>query len=602
MSAERDFVIERLREAPVFETIPAEQLRRLAGEVETVYVNAGATLTTQGEPAEGAYLLVSGRLRAFANQPDGSEAVVGEVAAGELVGEMALISATNRSATVRAVRDSHLLFVRSATFNQLVHHNPEATLAIARVLVERLERANSGRAAASPRRTLAVFAAAGDGSAVIDRLCASLAATADVKVVDAATVDAALGPGHSEAELVHWLHRLEAAAELVVYRAGDLDETWTRRCLRQADHVIALDADPGTAEVERVIARLDSLVVGTMGPTMDALCVHPARSGRPMGGARWTSSPHIQVHHIRRESAVDLQRVARSILHRDIAVVLSGGGARGMAHVGVLRAFEEAAIPIDVIGGASFGAIVAMMRALDMDWRAMREALWETVGRDGPPIDLTAPAVAFSKGQRLSNILLTVFDDARLEDTWLRSFAVSSNLSTGHPLVHTSGSIVEALRASIAIPGIFPPAASDDGEVLVDGALMNNLPVDVMTQFSNGGPIVAVNLRSPAELAAGELPANGVISGWRTLGRRLRPFRRGPAVPSLMEILMRSTEIGGAEATRTLEQSADYVLHPPVEDHEFLDFAALDDLVSSGYESTREQLATWEATGRSLRP
>jgi predicted acylesterase/phospholipase RssA len=288
------------------------------------------------------------------------------------------------------------------------------------------------------------------------------------------------------------------------------------------------------------------------------------------------------------------------MIRRDIAMVLSGGGARGMAHVGVLRAFEEASIPIDVIGGTSFGAIIAVLRAMDHSWREIRDILWDNLASVGAPIDVTPPALAISKGQRLIRLLGSTIGDAHLEDVWLRCFCVSSNLSSGHPLVHTSGSAATALRASVAIPGVFPPVASGDGEVLVDGAVMNNLPVDVMAGFSSGGPIIAVNLRAPAQLTAGELPEDGVVSGWRMLGRRLNPLQQKVRVPSLVEILTRASEVGGAEAARALEQSADFVLHPPTGDHALLDFSALDDLITSGYEHTVAQLEAWQEAGRPL--
>jgi len=600
MDSGTDFVVEQLRDAPVFQAIPAAELTALAGEVEVIHVNAGGTLAKQGDAADGVYLLVSGRLRAFAQQPDGGEVAVGEIAAGELVGEMSLLTEAVRNATVRAVRDSQLFFVKSATFNRIIHTQPEATLAIARVLVERLERANAGRQTAPPRRAIALVPAYGDCRGTIESLAAVVGTAVDTEVVTSATVAASLGPDHTEAQLTHWLHRVEAGADLVIYIADDIDTPWGHRCLRQADHIVAVDRTPGSIGDNHVIEVLAGLTVGAIGPTVDAVCVHPPTKHRPSGGHRWIRNRHIRVHHIRDGSSGDLDRVARTMMRKDIGLVLSGGGARGLAHIGVLRAFEEASIPIDVAGGTSFGAIVAFMRALDFTWREMRDAMWDRLARPGAPIDLTPPAVAVSKGSKLMKLLTDGFGETQIEDTWLRYFCVSSNLSTGHPLVHSSGNAAMALRASVAIPGVFPPVASGDGEVLVDGAVMNNLPVDVMASFSNGGPIIAANLRAPAAIAAGELPTDGIVSGWKALGRRLNPLRSRLEVPSVLEILTRSSETGGAESARVLERGADFVLHPPTGDHALLDFGMLDELIATGYEYTMAELARWRAAGHSI--
>lgn len=600
MEEHADFVLAQLRDAPIFRTVAAEELAALAREVTVIHVNAGATLAEQGDEADGAYLLVSGRMRAFTRQADGTEIAVGEIAAGELVGEMALLSESKRGATVRAVRDSQLLLVKSTTFDRLVHTRPEATLAIARVLVDRLERSNAGRQQAAPRRAVALVPAFGDCRSIIDSLIAAVRRQTEAVVVDSSTVGSALGADHTEAELVHWLHRIEADADLVLYVADAVDTPWGTRCQRQADHIVAIDASPSAGRRGRTVETLEARTIGAVGPTVEAVCVHPPGVARASGGRIWAQTKRIGVHHIRRGSGRDLDRIARSIVRRDTSLVLSGGGARGMAHVGVIRALEEAAIPIDIAGGTSFGAIIALMLAMDLGWQEMRDILWEQLAQPGAPLDLTPPTLAISKGQRLLGLLNNTFGDTNLEDAWLRCFCVSSNLSTGHPLVHKTGSVPAALRASVAIPGVFPPVASADGEVLVDGAVMNNLPVDVMAGFSSGGPIIAVNLRAPAELAAGDLPVDGIISGWQMLGRRLNPLRTNVAVPSLIEILARASEVGGAEAARALEQSADYVLHPPTGDHALLEFAALDDLIRSGYEHTVDQLAAWEKAGRPL--
>ena len=598
---DRDFVIEQLRASELFGGLTDAALHRVAEATEPVHVTAGGKLTTQGEVADGAYLLISGRLRAYAVQSDGSESVLGEIAAGEVVGEMALLSAATRTATVRAVRDSQLLFFRGAVFTELMATVPGAAAAMATVLVERLERANRRPQSMSPRRAVALVPAFGDCTAPIRDIADALRrAEPGSRVVTEADAIEACGTDRPENEMVRWLHEVETSSDLVIYLADDLTGTWAHRCLRQADHIVAVDASPDARREQRVVASLAGMINQDVAPSVAAVCVHHPGVARPTGAGVWTSRARIPVHHVRRGNPSDLGRLCRSILRRDIGLVLSGGGARGMAHVGVLRAFEERGIPVDVTGGSSFGGIVAMFRSLDLSWQEIREVLWETVGRPGAPVDPTPPVIAVSRGIKLANVLSQAFGDATIENSWLRTFCVASNLSTGHPLVLTSGPMATALRASVAIPGVFPPVSTADGEVVVDGGVMNNLPVDVMADFSDGGPIIAVNLRAPAELAAGELPADGVVSGWGTIARRLNPFSARPQMPSLVEVLARSSEVGGTATSRLMEQRADFVLHPPSRGHALLEFGALDDLIAGGYEYTMAMIDSWEADGRSL--
>ena len=197
-------------------------------------------------------------------------------------------------------------------------------------------------------------------------------------------------------------------------------------------------------------------------------------------------------------------------------------------------------------------------------------------------------------------VLDSSFGDTLIEDLWIRMFCVSSNLSTGHPLVHTDGSLRLSLRASIAIPGVFPPVSTPDGEVLIDGGIMNNLPIDVMLDFADGGPLVAVNLRSPATLDVGDLPVDGVISGWGTALRRLSPLASSRKMPGLTDVLLRSTETGASLAARVLEPRADYIMHPPIEGYGLLEFGAVDPLVESGYAYAMEMLERWHDEGRPL--
>jgi predicted acylesterase/phospholipase RssA len=173
--------------------------------------------------------------------------------------------------------------------------------------------------------------------------------------------------------------------------------------------------------------------------------------------------------------------------------VLGGGGARGFAHPGVIRALHEAGVPIDLIGGTSMGAFMAMGYALGLTPDEMVERGLKATEH---LMDLTVPIVSLIAAKRMARRLTTELGDLQIEDLHLPYFAVSANLSRAEVMVHARGSLVKAVQASNSAPALFPPVIMD-GDLLMDGALLDNVPVDVMRRFANGGTVIAVDVSPP---------------------------------------------------------------------------------------------------------
>jgi predicted acylesterase/phospholipase RssA/CRP-like cAMP-binding protein len=554
----------------------------------------------EGGPGDALYALVSGRLRVFAEQPDGSQATVGEISAGEVVGEMALLSDDPHSATVKAIRDSQLLEIGRDDFESLGRDEPTVTLAVARLMVARLRRSIHRRSGVGRVGSLAIVPVAGrpllEGFA--HQLEQALKRGGSVSAVSVAAVESELGRDHLAAApgsaedlaLVAWLNRRETNHDMVVYVADPHLSPWTQRCLRQADRVLLVTEAGGSLSVGEIESGLQG-GESEVSTRADLVIVHPAGTSSPTGTARWLADRKSWVHHhVRDNSPGDFDRLARSLSGRAVSLVLSGGGARGLAHIGVMQALEEASIPVDVVGGASFGALMAAVRARGDDAGGVREAMQRFLIDRGSPIDLTAPAAALTGGKRIVSMLRDGFGDLGIEDLWHRFFCVSSNLTKGQLQVHTTGPVWQAVRASISIPGLFPPVNSGDGDVLVDGAVMNNLPVDVIRSLNDGGPVLAVNLRGEFSLQSEDLPHHGVLSGWEVFGKRLNPFAAALELPGLIDVLLRTTEVGSVLSSKSMEQQADLVFHPPVNDVGLLDFSAIDRLIDAGYRHAVEVL------------
>jgi predicted acylesterase/phospholipase RssA len=470
-------------------------------------------------------------------------------------------------------------------------------LETAKVIVSRLTRSIHGANDVATAKSIAVLpaGAGADLPAFTASLADQLGRLGGVEIVDRRRRDARVGPDASTAEITEWLHTLEESSGVVLYQADDTLTEWTKRCLRQADRFLFVADHAGHAALNEIESEIPNLIAGESSAQQNLVLIHEPNLLLPSGTWRWlTDRPAITARHARRGNPEDYARLARGLAGRSVSIVLSGGGARGMAHVGVLRAFEENAIPIDLVGGASFGSIVGGFYAMGMDWKNLRDAIYTFLVEQGSVLDLTAPAVSLTKGGKIGAELAEGFGEIAIEDTWRPFFCTSSNLTAGRVEVHSRGKLRDAIRASISIPGVFPPMPSPNGDVLVDGGIMNNLPVDVMRRFGDGGPIVAVNLRGTVDMASEDLRVDGVLSGWSALADRFNPFRSRRKVPGIVELLLRTTETGAALSSSVLEKTASVVLHPPVSEFALLDFSKLDDLVEAGYQYTMDQIAAWD--------
>lgn len=582
----------------LFAPLEEAALSKLAVTAETLHLPGGELLLREGDPADALYVVASGRLQAFVAS-EGTETLVGEIGRGEVIGEMGILGDEPRSATVRALRDSNLVRFPKDVIVGFLHEHPEELMAITRLIIKRLRRSIRSDAAKSTVRTVAVVPISeGDDPATFARFLTSVFSERGVaRLVRGEDVDETL----TDDGLTRHLHELEVAHDVLVYLADREPSSWTDRCLRQADRVVLVANAAHSSDLTSIERNLFGAGGEPLRARMDLVLIHADHELQPRGAVQWLNRrPVHRHHHVRLHSRDDLQRVARALVGREVAIVLSGGGARGTAHVGVFRALQELGIPVDVVGGSSFGSIVGGGIAGGLSWEEQRDSLWEHLVSKGSVVDLTAPAVSLARGQRITDTLRGFFGDTQIENLWLPYFCLSSNLSRGELTVHDRGPLWKALRASVSIPGLFPPVRSEEGDILVDGAVMNNLPVDIMDSFFDGGTIIAVNLKGSATLPSLDLSETGVLSGWGPLARRFNPLADSAELPGIVDVLLRSTETGNVLAAKRLERDADVVLHPEVAEFGLLAFEELDRVIEAGYRYAIKELPHHEETLKRL--
>jgi NTE family protein len=257
-------------------------------------------------------------------------------------------------------------------------------------------------------------------------------------------------------------------------------------------------------------------------------------------------------------------------------LVLSGGGARGFAHIGVLQALQEQGYSVDMVSGTSIGAIIAAGCASDWSIEEIRRRIFDAFVVGSPFTDYTIPIVALLRGRKIDACLAELFGDISIEDLWLPFFCVSSNLTTGRTKLHTSGPLWRALRASVAVPGLLPPVIDPEG-VLVDGAVTNNLPADAMADLQRGS-VVAVDVARDAALVT---PTES-----RLTAVMRRVLAVPPDMPTIVNVLFRAATMPGEAQTMLARSRADAILRPPLAAVDLRAWHQFDAIAQIGYDYT----------------
>lgn len=587
----------------LFGALRREVLDEIEREVEWVSLPTGEVLFRQGDdPSDGIYIVAGGRVRVVVEEPGGSERMLAEIGRGESVGEMALLGDGLRSATVYAVRDSELARLSREAFERLMARYPTAMFQIARILVERLQHATHGPKGRRLGRSFAIVPISPDVPVreFAEQLAGALGPYEETLWIDAERLGAEIGRGDiaqlSEGDpgcirLTQWLLEQEATHSVLLYVADREWSPWTRRAVRHADHVLYVGEAHAAPEPDALEQRTWEEWESGRVPRR-SLVLLQAGGGRAFSGtAAWLEERSVdEYYHARPGNEDDFARLARLLTGRGIGLVLGGGGARGFAHIGVLFVLQELGVPIDAVGGTSMGALIGGLYALGHEPHTLTELCREHTQK---LLDPTLPMVSLLGGYRTGRAFAEVFRSWSIEDLAVPYFCISTNLTRAAETVHRTGPLAHAVRASISLPGILPPVAHE-GDLLIDGGLLNNIPVDAMTRVTGGGPMVAVDVSPDIDLRA-EVDVGTEVSGWKVLWSRLSPFSERIPAPSILSVLGRSAVVGSILGQRQRLGHAEGELYLPLPVGEFslLEFKAIDRIVAAGREAASEPLAAW---------
>tara|TARA_R110001599_G_scaffold26856_6_gene94740 strand:- start:3311 stop:5086 length:1776 start_codon:yes stop_codon:yes gene_type:complete len=544
----------------LFEGVSPEALKALQSVSAMRHVAGGEALVRQGDDADALYFVESGRFRVVVNKMR----IVAHIEAGEAVGELAFFAGGKRTADVIATRDSTVREVSREAFDKIAALYPELNVAMLKLVSERLAvaTARTSSISFSIPRVIAILPAG--TSKLPDGFLARLASAFEAVVAPDTPVipiDRATSEAADAQEYQSWLAEQEAKGAYVLIDGSGPDD-WGQMVCRNADALVMV-ARPGQTDPEP-----NAMEVAAMRwiaePQRTLLLLRTSADKLISKSGEWIDprSPKLH-HHVALDNDADFTKIARFMTGRAVGVVLAGGGALGCAHLGVIKALRRASIPIDFIGGASAGAAMggAIARGMTVDETLdQMEAMFihaKAMKR------LTLPIYSLLDPTVFDSELRTRYGTRDIADQPINFFGVSTNLSTNGLHIHRRGPLWECVRASGSLPTILPPFIDKDGNILVDGGVLDNVPVKVMHGLKSG-PNIVVSLGDPHEIWRTDVAYDDIRGRWSLLRDVIMRRKREIEFPSIVEIMSRSMVVASRMASKEMLGDQDILVNPPI--------------------------------------
>ncbi len=597
----------------LFGDISDVTLRELLKDTKIKHLRSGEELFRQGDETDGLYIVMAGRLPILIHRDDGSTRLLGEAKTPQMVGEFSLITNSTRAATVYASRESMVAFLDKERFHKYIMQKPKLLASVSRMIVERQNASVRERHPRGRYQHIAIVPLSRNLPLrrIIHMLKMQFRHSARTFAIDSHQFDTLYGKTNASqtsfsdffnSSITAWLDDRESRYGHVLYVADHDWNSWTHRCLNRADRVLLLADTTQSPKLQKVEEKLLAMFAPREHrPRIEYAFLHPEDTIMPHNTDQWLAPREMAAyHHIRLEDESHFARLARRLTGRANGLVLSGGGARGYVHLGVYRAIEETGLAIDYIGGSSMGALLGGAIALELSYARIFE-LSEQFANPKALFDYTLPITALMKSAKLTSFCQGLYKETLIEDLWTPYFCISSNLSIGIEKCHESGLLWKAVRSSIAIPGIFSPVPEDNGELLVDGAVLNTFPVDRMENKLFGGTLIGVNV-SQIEALEGNYNYGMSLSGWKTLGNRLNPFaQKRLKTPKILETLLRANDIKSIEELERTRSMLNVLIEPRVNTFSLLDFRSFAKISDIGYSTALDSFKKHQLVGGSNR-
>lgn len=610
-------------------------VRSIDFALEWLQLESGRALYRQNEFSDSTYVVLSGRLRSVIQRTKNKREFVAECGRGDLIGIVETLMKSPRTTTVLAVRDSEIAKIPAGLIDSIKMQYPRVMLRLLNLLGQKLQQSwkrpdadtfvaqtpTCGPLQVSPLystqtlsnsnfTTVAIFALAPEipkSSFALELLHALIRNDPALRLTKDYILDE-LGSNAfsktSDFRLSEWLATQEDKHRIVLYECDNTLNHWTKLCIRHAD-VIFILADPkGDSEVSQLEHDMELVARRTR---KELIFLHTEDTKYPSETAKWLRNrnwinAHYHVKCPRRmfskktdysrilngqppDVHSDFCRLGRMLTGTSVGLVLGGGGARGCAHVGMIKAIIEAGIPIDHVAGVSIGSYIGALYSVERDLTEVtvkvRDFSETITVKWRLALDITYPYVAYFTGRRFNHVIEKHLKDFDILDTWLPYFTLTTDITAMAQRVHDYGSLWRYVRSSMSLANYLPPLCDPhDGHLLLDGGYVNNLPADVMR--SRGARyILAVDVG--AEDNSTFTNYGDSLNGFSVLVSRL-PFFKTIHVPDNFEVQLRLAYVscvGKLEAVKT-SGYCEYI-RPPIDKYGTLQFDLFDEIKEVGY-------------------
>ncbi|MFI4918704.1 MAG: patatin-like phospholipase family protein [Legionellales bacterium] len=587
----------------LFAEIPSHILNEMAQSFQITYLAGDEVLFQQGEVADSLYVVMYGFIHAIQEQSDGNRRVIAEMGAGSIIGEIACLIDVTRLASICAVRDSILLKMTRDVFYAFLEKHPMTIMGITQQCISRLVAPKKQNIKSSI--TCFTLIPASNFKNLADfshQFIEKLSQYGDILLLTQNSFDEIHGTGAAQtsldsaksAEIISWIQTLESKYRFIVFVADQIN-SWAYRCLRQADKILLvgqLSDSPLLNELEKAVF----LNKKSMGSNVELVLLANSDTQLAYGTKNWFYQRDLARHYnIRRNKESDMNSFIRLITGNGIGLVMSGGGARALAHIGLIRALEELHISVDYIAGTSMGALIGGCLALEMDHQTILDTLADLFHKFNKKIDYTLPISAIIKAKLLGQLMRNGYgEQTMIEELWKKFFCVSTDISANELYVHQDALLWKAIRSSIALPTIFPATHDRNNHIHVDGGILNNLPVDIMLEKINGGKIIASSLQIRHHIPTLKYE-DDTTSGWylflkHILLPKIWRIEHKKNFIALTTVMHESMLLGSSKHQQEMEKLADYNVVLDIDNFSLLNFKPIRKIAELGYQQAMRAL------------
>jgi predicted acylesterase/phospholipase RssA/CRP-like cAMP-binding protein len=580
-------LVDELRKSEIFKELTDHQLDQYASVMTVQTLARGETLFEQGSASDAFYVLLSGHLIAILVNEKGTQQRIGNIGPGEVVGEMGVLTNQPRALKIVAQRESRLGKITQADFQKLYALSPKILLPITHLLIRRMQ---STFASLAEKRVCDTVYLLATEPRLADEFCQVMNRDLEAHQNQILMLtEREISEIHSD-NMAQALTTWEEQYRLILIVLPVIEEMKILKLI--PDHATRMMVlTPGDQKEPTPPFIIDLLENSEMANVINIEIIYCYPTRTPLPDQAHSTFLENEIftrrHHLIYDEAGSRQRLLRFLTGKAIGLVIGGGGTRIWAAVGAVQYLLEQGIEFDAVGGTSSGSIVAACLAHHYSGFDFMTMIQDILSIDPKPISIrnfTYPILSLLNGVVGTQGLKRVFKHHRLEDFLIELFVISCSLTSSSEVKHRVGLVWEALRASVALPGIYPPFnnAHDHHELLVDGGVINNLPTDRMREtFENRGRIIAIDLSnvSSSPMQAPKLPSTlNFFEAFRYMWQG----RHTPGQPNIFDILFNSLMIASEIKSKENRHLADVLISPALQNNNILAVINKKELMMSG--------------------